>query len=171
MSRSTPRRTSPSRPSRPGSESWPAAPTPRRQRRGSACRWVALPFAVMREATSGSGRRAVIGRDGEEAAARAYRRAGFKVLARNWRCPAGELDLVLAGRGLVVFCEVKTRSSDRFGGGVEAVTWRKQRKIRQLAELFLASSRLRPAGVRFDVASVGPGRDGPVTVELFEDAF
>src|SRR5437899_1004046 len=125
----------------------------------------------MRGGTSGRGRLAAVGREGEEATARAYRRGGFEILARNWRCPAGELDLVLAGRGLVVFCEVKTRSSDRFGGGVEAVTWRKQRKLRQLAELFLASSRLRPEGVRFDVASVGPGRDGPVTVELFEDAF
>jgi putative endonuclease len=72
---------------------------------------------------------------------------------------------------MVVFCEVKTRTGLGLGGGYEAVGWRKQAKLRQLAELFLSARRLDPAEVRFDVASVlVPPRGAPV-VELFDDAF
>ena len=52
----------------------------------------------------------------------AYAQLGMVVLARNWRCRQGELDLVLAKGGLVVFCEVKTRASAAFGSPLEAVT-------------------------------------------------
>jgi putative endonuclease len=117
------------------------------------------------------GLRAVLGRHGEEAALSAYRRSGFTLVARNWRCPAGELDLVLARGGLLVFCEVKTRGGGAFGGGHEAVTWRKQRKLRQLAEIFLAGFRTAPSAVRFDVASVMVRPGSQPSVELFEDAF
>ena len=72
--------------------------------------------------------------------------------------------------GLLVVCEVKTRSGAAFGGGYEAVTWSKRRKLRQLAEAFLAAERPRHAEVRFDVASVWLGPTGP-DVEIFEDAF
>ncbi len=61
---------------------------------------------------------------------------------------------MLVRGGLVVFCEVKTRGGDGFGGGYEAVTWRKRAKLRQLGEAFLLAHRLVPAAVRFDVASV-----------------
>jgi putative endonuclease len=110
------------------------------------------------------------GRDGETATLRVYQRRGFRVVARNWRCPLGELDLVLERNGLLVFCEVKTRSGVAFGGGYEAVTWSKRRKLRQLAEAFLASWPARPAAMRFDVASVWLGH-GTADVEVFEDAF
>jgi putative endonuclease len=94
------------------------------------------------------------------------------LMARNWRCPAGELDLILARGKLLVFCEVKTRANSTLGGGFEAVTARKQRKLRQLAEIFLAMNALRPDAVRFDVASVGrPGPGRPAEVEIFQDAF
>ena len=110
------------------------------------------------------------GAGGEAAAAGWYEARGFQVLARNWRCRSGEIDLV-AGRGsLLVICEVKTRRGHAFGGGFEAVGWEKQRKLRQLAELWLASSSTSPASVRFDVASVAAGRRG-WSVEVFEDAF
>jgi putative endonuclease len=127
---------------------------------------------VVREQTLGrSGARAALGRAGEEATLAVYRRAGFRLLSRNWRCRAGELDLVLARGGLVVFCEVKTRSGAGLGGGHEAVTWRKQRKLRQLAELFLAERGLAFSALRFDVASVMVPLRGPPAVHLFEDAF
>jgi putative endonuclease len=112
-----------------------------------------------------------LGRAGESAAASLYARRGFTVAARNWRCAAGELDLVLARGALVVFCEVKTRSGSALGGGYEAVTARKQRKLRQLAELFLAANRIRAAAVRFDVASVEIRPGAGASVEIFEDAF
>jgi putative endonuclease len=115
--------------------------------------------------------RGALGRRGEEAALARYRAAGYSLLARNWRCPAGELDLVLRRGGVVVFCEMKTRAGGAFGGGHEAVTWRKQRKLRQLAELFLGGLRTFPAAVRFDVASVLARPGTRPAVEVFEDAF
>jgi len=123
------------------------------------------------EESLGRGVRGALGRAGEEAAAALYRRRGFSILARNWRCPAGELDLVASRGPLLVFTEVKTRSGSALGGGHAAVTWRKQRKLRQLAELFLALNGLRPGAIRFDVASVHVAPGGPPSVELFEDAF
>jgi putative endonuclease len=110
------------------------------------------------------------GRAGEDAAQRAYERRGYVVVARNWRCALGELDLVLLRRGLLVFCEVKTRSGVAFGGGYEAVSWSKRRRIRSLAEAFIQQQGLADADVRFDVASVWLARGLP-DVEVFEDAF
>jgi putative endonuclease len=114
--------------------------------------------------------RAVRGKRGEDAALRVYERRGFRPLARNWRCALGELDLVLQRQGLLVFCEVKSRTGAAFGGGYEAVTWSKRRKMRQLAEAFLSSVNPRHDRIRFDVASVWLGR-GREDVEVFEDAF
>ncbi len=122
------------------------------------------------DAATPSGPRAALGRAGEDAALGVYLGKRFRTVARNWRCALGELDLVVERGGLLVFCEVKTRSGSGFGGGYEAVTWLKQRKLRQLAELFLEAHGLRPDRVRFDVASVQMGRRGPA-VDLFEDAF
>lgn len=111
-----------------------------------------------------------IGGAGERAAAALYRSRGYRVVARNWRSRIGELDLIVERSGVLVFCEVKTRSSAAFGGGYEGVTEAKQRKVRQVAEAFLAQTRMRPDACRFDVASVAAGRGAP-RVEIFEDAF
>ena len=111
-----------------------------------------------------------IGSVGEAAAGDAYVRRGYRVLARNWRCRLGELDLVLERRGVVVFCEVKSRSGARFGAGYEAVSWRKRAKLRSLADAFLQDTGFRPHAVRFDVASVAV-RGARSDVEVFEDAF
>ena len=110
------------------------------------------------------------GRAGEDAALAAYERRGFRRVARNWRCSIGELDLIVERGGLLVFCEVKTRSGAAFGGGYEAVTWSKRRKLRQLAEVFLSSEGPRGPAIRFDVASVWLRPEG-ADVEIFEDAF
>jgi putative endonuclease len=111
-----------------------------------------------------------VGPRGEDAAADAYLRRGYQLVVRNWRCRLGELDLVVERRGMLVFCEVKSRRGSPFGGGFEAVTWRKQTKLRALAEAFLLGTGRRPHAVRFDVASVAL-RGGRSAVELFEDAF
>jgi putative endonuclease len=115
-------------------------------------------------------RRSERGRTGEDAALRVYERRGFALVARNWRCQLGELDLVVVRRDLLVFSEVKSRSGPAFGGGYEAVTWAKRRKIRSLAEAFLQRNAFERARVRFDVASVWLGARG-ADVEIFEDAF
>jgi len=93
------------------------------------------------------------------------------VVARNWRCPLGELDLILARRSTLVFCEVKTRRGAALGGAYEAVGWQKQRKLHHLAEAFLAISPLSPDEIRFDVASVSVDRGGRLSVHVFESAF
>lgn len=100
--------------------------------------------------------RAALGRYGEQLAAEHLTAAGMTVLARNWRCAQGELDLVLRERnGTVVFCEVKTRSGTGFGEPEEAVGPRKARKLRGLACRWLLEHRP-PGGaeIRFDVVSV-----------------
>jgi putative endonuclease len=98
--------------------------------------------------------RRALGISGEEAAAAWYQEQGYRVVDRNWRCRSGELDLVLRKGGLVVFCEVKTRSSDAFGLPAEAVTRQKQQRIRVLAARWLDESPAPAAEIRFDVASV-----------------
>ncbi len=109
-----------------------------------------------------------LGRHGEDRAAAWYRRAGWEVLARNWRCREGELDLIVGRGSTVVICEVKARSSLDYGHPAEAVTLAKQRRIRALAARWLAEVELavRPEVVRFDVAAVLPGE-----VSVIEDAF
>ena len=107
-----------------------------------------------------------LGRWGEEKAAAWYVARGWDVLDRNWRGDGGEIDLVLRRDGVVVFCEVKTRSGTRYGTAAEAVDHRKQQRIRRLAVQWLRH-RYEPAGeLRFDVACVQNGR-----VDVLEGAF
>jgi putative endonuclease len=117
------------------------------------------------------GARAALGRAGEEAALQVYLRNGFRLIARNWRCGLGELDLVVRRGRLLVFCEVKTRSTIALGGGYEAVTWSKRRRLRRLAEAFVSQTPVRPAATRFDVASVHVSRGSVPDVEVYQDAF
>ena len=114
--------------------------------------------------------RSELGALGEEAVAARYTARGYHVLARNWRCGVGEIDLVAARGSLLVVCEVKSRRGSAFGGGYEAVAWRKQRTLRRLAEAFVADRQLARMTVRFDVASVMVGPSSS-SVEVFEDAF
>lgn len=84
-----------------------------------------------------------------------YRQRGYAVVARNWRCSAGEIDLILRRGSELVICEVKARASDAFGGPQAAVDWHKQRRVRRVAAMWLAE--VRPRGhrtIRFDVAAV-----------------
>jgi putative endonuclease len=111
--------------------------------------------------------RRVLGTSGEDAVASWYIANGYEVVARNWRCRDGELDLILRRGRTYVFCEVKTRSSLAFGSPAEAVGRNKQARIRRLAGRWLSEASSRPAGeIRFDVASVMNG-----SVEVLEGAF
>jgi len=111
-------------------------------------------------------RRQALGAHGEALTAAWYEANGYEVLARNWRCREGELDLVVCRARVIVFCEVKTRSSTVFGTPAEAVTHDKRRRLRALAAKWLEGSPVRPRQIRFDVASVLGGR-----VEVIEGAF
>ncbi len=114
-----------------------------------------------------------LGRYGEDLAAGHLAAAGMRVLARNWRCPRGELDVVaLDVDGTVVFVEVKTRSSVRFGEPAEAVTPVKARRIRGLALSWLADHP-QPGrrGVRFDVVTIVRAPGEPPVVRHLREAF
>jgi putative endonuclease len=89
----------------------------------------------------------------EELCAELLRRAGLRVLARNWRCRHGEIDLVAEEGATLVFAEVRFRSGEGFGGAAESVTAAKQARLVAAARLYLM---LRPArrsepACRFDV--------------------
>ena len=114
--------------------------------------------------------RRVTGAAGEDAVAGWYRAHGFEIVDRNWRVREGEIDLVVRRASTIVFCEVKTRSSDRFGVPAEAVTPAKQRRLRTLAMLWLEAHPGTRGELRFDVASVIPSGEQP-SVEIVEHAF
>jgi putative endonuclease len=112
-----------------------------------------------------AGRRA-LGARGEALAARWYEARGYTVISRNWRCRDGEIDLVLAHGRTVVFCEVKTRSSDAYGTPAEAVTRTKQLRLRRLGMRWLDEHDVASGSVRFDVACVVGN-----AVDVIESAF
>ncbi len=99
-------------------------------------------------------RRSALGAFGEAVAARHLVGLGMVVLDRNWRCPLGEIDLVLRDGAVLVVCEVKTRTSLSHGSPVEAVTEQKAARLRRLAARWLADHRLRPDEVRIDIVGV-----------------
>ena len=74
-----------------------------------------------------------LGQQGEQLAAEYLQREGMRILARNWRCSEGEIDIVAADRRVLVACEVKTRSGTRYGTPLEAVTRKKRNRLRRLA--------------------------------------
>ncbi len=103
----------------------------------------------------GVARKDEVGRWGEQLAADHLETTGLAVIARNWRCPEGEIDIIATdGIGRLVICEVKTRSGTGYGLPAEAVTRGKRRKLRRLAMLYLQQCCRRWIAVRFDVISV-----------------
>jgi putative endonuclease len=106
-----------------------------------------------------------LGALGERLAAEHLTAQGLQVLDRNWRCREGELDIVARDGDALVFCEVKARRGTGFGTPAEAVTWRKQRRLRLLAQRWLAAHAEHAPGLRFDVVGVLvlPGRSPEVT--------
>jgi putative endonuclease len=99
-----------------------------------------------------------VGERGEDLAAAELERQGLVVLARNWQCGVGEIDIIaeerLSGTCTVIFCEVKCRTGLGFGDPLEAITYAKLRKLRQLAAEWLAVTEARPDAVRLDAVGV-----------------
>lgn len=112
-----------------------------------------------------------VGRYGEELAARHLRTQGIEVVEQNWRCRQGELDIVGREGDVLVFCEVKTRSSMQFGLPAEAVGPEKAGRIRRLAAAWLAERRPAYGELRFDVVSVVRSPQGVALVEHLRGAF
>lgn len=107
-----------------------------------------------------------VGRRGEDVAVAHLERRGWQVLARNWRCRSGEIDVVARDPGgVVAVCEVKTRSGVGYGRPLEAITWAKVRRLRELAAAW-ARAQDGPVGqLRIDAIGVLWHPDGTASVE------
>ena len=103
----------------------------------------------------------------EELCADLLRRAGLRILARNWRCRLGEIDLVAEEAGTLVFAEVRLRSSGFYGGAAESITAAKRSRLLAAARLYLAGRA--PAPCRFDVLLLDAL--SPARVQWIRNAF
>ncbi len=106
-----------------------------------------------------------LGRQGEQLAAEYLQQAGFRILDRNWRCIEGEIDIVAVDRRVLVACEVKTRSGTGYGTPLEAITWKKRKRLRRLAISWVVAHGVLFDEVRVDVVAVLKGQSGDFTVE------
>lgn len=115
--------------------------------------------------------RHVFGRRGERVAARHLRRHGLRILIQNYRCDAGEIDLIASDRGAIVFVEVKSRSDDDVQDPHEALRRPQIGRIKSAAQYFLMERGLQSRPCRFDVVTVLWPPRGTPRIEHFENAF
>jgi putative endonuclease len=109
------------------------------------------------------------GREGELLAAKHLIRKGYQILERNFRTRMGEIDIIARNNGYLVFVEVKARQSSDFGGPVSAMTLSKQRKLIQMAKVYMALNNTE-SNARFDVVLIHGSVDS-AKIELIQNAF
>jgi putative endonuclease len=114
-----------------------------------------------------------IGRNAEDAAADFLQQRRLTILARNYRCRSGELDIVAAtSTGVLVIAEVRLRADARYGGGAASVDWRKQRRIqRATGHLLARQPALARRALRFDVLDLAPDGAQGYRIEWIQHAF
>lgn len=110
------------------------------------------------------------GRQGEDLAAAHLKERGVQIVARNVRCPLGEIDLIGKDRGVIVFVEVKSRVGTARGLPQEAVSPDKQRRLTRLAQWYLKRERLERQSARFDVIAI-LWKDGEPEITWIVNAF
>ncbi len=115
--------------------------------------------------------RRLFGQEGEAAAERYLRQKGYRIVARNLRSTLGELDLVAEDGAVLVFVEVKARRTEEFGGAVQAVHPRKQKKLIHLAAQYLARHHVSNRPCRFDVVLLQGTETTTPQVEHIQNAF
>ena len=111
-----------------------------------------------------------LGDEGELLAVRHLKRLGYRILARNYRCSLGEIDIIARHRGVLVFVEVKSRGAGDAVSPKQALTPAKQRKLSQVAWYYLQKHKLTEASARFDVVAIRGMPDVP-ELEVIENAF
>lgn len=111
--------------------------------------------------------------DAAEAQARQYlERHGLRLLAQNWRCRVGELDLVMLDADTVVFVEVRYRRHSAWGGAAESVDARKREKLSRAAQHFLQQeARWAKYPCRFDVIAITADSQAPAQLDWIQNAF
>jgi putative endonuclease len=107
---------------------------------------------------------------GEDRAAAFLRKEGYRILERNYRCPLGEMDIIAREGKTIVFVELKTRSSDRFGPPQAAIGLQKQRRMKAIALYYLKAQGWLGVPARFDVAAVNL-HEGRETLTHYKNAF
>jgi len=112
-----------------------------------------------------------LGQLGEKLVVSILRKNGYRILETNYRHKIGEVDIIAKDKDTLCFIEVKTRLSDEFGDGLEAITIFKQRKLIRLAQAYLLHRRLTDHNARFDVVSVLGDPDNNPAVEIIKNAF
>ncbi|WP_294419335.1 YraN family protein [uncultured Senegalimassilia sp.] len=112
-----------------------------------------------------------LGRLGEDVAARYLVSRGYEIIARNWTCQAGEADIIARDDDILVFAEVKTRSSTEKGFPSEAVDSKKRQKYLKIAELFTSRYDVRDLQIRFDVMSLVVTDNAHATIRHYINAF
>lgn len=110
------------------------------------------------------------GKKAEDLAARYLKRRGYKIIARNYRTKAGEIDIIAREGRSLVFIEVKGRQSMRYGSAKAAVTPRKQRQVARVALWYLKETDQLDVKARFDVVAVTQ-KDGEARIEIVRNAF
>ncbi|MDH4164174.1 MAG: YraN family protein [Nitrospirota bacterium] len=111
----------------------------------------------------------LLGRSGEDSASRFLAGQGYRILERNFRIAAGEIDLIAMDRDTIVFVEVKTRTSDAYGAPELAVDTRKQARMTKAALAYLAARKLHQMPCRFDIVAIT--RMPEERIELIRNAF
>jgi len=111
-----------------------------------------------------------LGKYGENVAVSFLKKHGYKILCKNYKNKLGEIDIIARDKDTLCFVEVKTRRTDRFGAPQEAISYSKQKKISQVALIFLKENHLLDQKARFDVVSL-MGAPGESRLELFKNAF
>ena len=120
-----------------------------------------------------------LGQYGERLALKALKRKGLKLLARNYRCPKGEIDLIMLDRSTrkldhaetIVFVEVKTRSSDKYTSPQTAVNAKKRKRIRKSAHYYLSKRHSQNYNIRYDVVAIVIANDQTTRIEHLVAVF
>ncbi len=115
-------------------------------------------------------RRQQFGKKSEKLARAFLRRTGYKILETNYRSKVGEIDIIAKEKDILVFVEVKARSSNRFGSPKGAVTPSKQRKISMVALDYLKRTGQLDTRARFDVVAIDTAK-GKLDIEVVKNAF
>lgn len=113
--------------------------------------------------------RQTLGRKGEDLACRFLEKKGYHVLTRNYRTRTGEIDIIARDGAALVFVEVKTRGSKRFGHPFEAITFRKRQQLIRVALEYISRNAHFDQEARFDVVGIITGTDEKI--ELIRNAF
>lgn len=121
----------------------------------------------------GNGSNKELGLKGEDDAVLFLKKNGYKILQKNYSCNLGEIDIIALKKKILVFVEVKVRSTDRFGSAEYAITKQKRRQIVRTAETYLFRNNINNVDCRFDVVAINYNVDNssPPEFKLLENAF